>query len=185
VNLQHLDHSRYDSTDLFRVIVIFSSVFYGGSDAWNHLVETLLAEYISNSLILVVGVSIGTLSIGITTAWLTSICEFPGRKVFQWTLLLPLAIPAYIIAYTYTGMLDFSGPLQTFLRDSFGWGARDYWFPEVRSIGGAIAMMSLLLYPYVYLLTRAAFLEQSSSLQKVVCGSISAILGNFFISNFK
>lgn len=147
------------------LIVVFSSVLQGNSgvdSAWQHLVDTVLADYISNSLILMLGVSIGTLTIGISTAWLTSICEFPGRKFFQWALLLPLAVPAYIIAYTYTGMLDFTGPLQTFLRHSFGWGARDYWFPEIRSIGGAISMLSLVLYPYVYLLTRAAFLEQSS-----------------------
>lgn len=144
------------------VIVVFSSIFYGTGDAWAHLVDTVLADYISNSLILMLGVSVGTLSMGITTAWLTSICEFPGRKIFQWALLLPLAVPAYIIAYTYTGMFDFAGPVQTALRELFGWGARDYWFPEIRSIGGAITMLSLVLYPYVYLLTRAAFLEQSS-----------------------
>lgn len=144
------------------VIVIFSSIFYGSGDAWEHLVDTVLADYVSNSLILMAGVSIGTLTMGISTAWLTSLCEFPGRKIFQWALLLPLAVPAYIIAYTYTGMLDFTGPLQSMLRDVFGWQARDYWFPKIRSIGGAIAMLSLVLYPYVYLLTRAAFLEQSS-----------------------
>lgn len=144
------------------VITVVSHVFDGQSDVWQHLVDTVLADYISNSLLLMLGVSFGTLSIGITTAWLTSICEFPGRKFFQWALLLPLAVPAYIIAYTYTGMLDFSGPVQTFIRESFGWGPRDYWFPEIRSIGGAMMMLSLVLYPYVYLLTRAAFLEQSS-----------------------
>ena len=144
------------------VITVFSFVFQGSNDAWNHLVDTVLSDYISNSLILMLGVTYGTLTIGITTAWLTSICEFPGRRFFQWALLLPLAVPAYIIAYTYTGMLDFAGPVQTFLREVTGWGPRDYWFPEVRSIGGAMMMLSLVLYPYVYLLTRAAFLEQSS-----------------------
>jgi len=144
------------------VFTVFSFVFQDSGDVWNHLAETVLSDYIINSLLLMLGVSFGTLSIGITTAWLTSLCEFPGRKLFQWALLLPLAMPAYIIAYTYTGMLDFSGPLQTILRDTFNWGARDYWFPEIRSIGGAIMMLSLVLYPYVYLLTRAAFLEQSS-----------------------
>lgn len=144
------------------VIVVFSSTFLGTNDAWDHLVDTVLADYVINSLILMLGVSVGTLSMGITTAWLTSLCEFPGRKIFQWALLLPLAIPAYIIAYTYTGMFDFTGPLQTTIRETFGWTARDYWFPEIRSIGGAITMLSLVLYPYVYLLTRAAFLEQSS-----------------------
>ncbi|MCU7835756.1 MAG: iron ABC transporter permease [gamma proteobacterium symbiont of Taylorina sp.] len=144
------------------VIVILSSVFHGVGDNWIHLVDTVLADYVTHSLILMFGVSIGTLSIGVTTAWLTSFCDFPGRKFFQWALLLPLAVPAYIIAYTYTGMLDFTGPVQTFLREWFGWRAGDYWFPEIRSIGGAISMLSLVLYPYVYLLSRAAFLEQSS-----------------------
>lgn len=144
------------------IITVFSFVFHGSNDAWQHLVETVLSDYIINSLVLMLGVAMGTLSIGITTAWLTSLCEFPGRKFFQWALLLPLAVPAYIIAYTYTGMLDFAGPVQSLLREVFNWGARDYWFPEVRSIGGAMIMLSLVLYPYVYLLTRAAFLEQSS-----------------------
>ncbi len=145
------------------MFTVFSFVFYGVNETWRHLLDTVLQDYILNSLILLMlGVSIGTLSMGITTAWLTSICRFPGRKVFQWALLLPLAVPAYIIAYTYTGMLDFSGPVQTFLRETFHWSARDYWFPEVRSIGGAVIMLSLVLYPYVYLLARAAFLEQSS-----------------------
>ena len=144
------------------VLTVFSFVFYGANETWQHLLNTVLQDYILNSLILMLGVSIGTLSMGITTAWLTSICRFPGRNIFQWALLLPLAVPAYIIAYTYTGMLDFSGPVQTFLRETFHWSARDYWFPEVRSIGGAVIMLSLVLYPYVYLLARAAFLEQSS-----------------------
>jgi iron(III) transport system permease protein len=88
-------------------------------------------------------------------------CEFPGRRLFEWALLLPMALPAYIIAYTYTGMLDFAGPVQTTLRELFGWSYGDYWFPDVRSLSGAILMLSLVLYPYVYLLARAAFLEQS------------------------
>jgi iron(III) transport system permease protein len=146
------------------VLTIFAVSFEvgGGSDVWQHLVDTVLIDYISNSLLLIFGVSIGTLLIGVSTAWLTSVCDFPGRKIFQWSLLLPLAFPAYIIAYTYTGMLDFAGPVQTALRELFNWGARDYWFPEVRSLTGAMLMFSLVLYPYVYLLTRAAFLEQST-----------------------
>ena len=144
------------------VFTIFSFVFQDSGEVWKHLSETVLSDYISNSLWLMLGVSAGTLTIGVTTAWLTSICDFPGRRIFQWSLLLPMAIPAYIIAYTYTGMLDFEGPVQSLLRDTFHWGARDYWFPEVRSLFGAMIMLSLVLYPYVYLLTRAAFLEQSS-----------------------
>ncbi len=138
-----------------------SAIFQPLNENWQHLKEFLLAEYITNSLILMLGVSIGVLSMGITTAWLTSMCNFPGRRMFSWLLLLPLAIPAYIIAYTYTGLLDFAGPVQTFIRDVTGWGIRDYWFPEVRSLGGAITMLSLVLYPYVYMMSRAAFLEQS------------------------
>ena len=143
------------------VITVFSFVLEPAGDVWQHLVETVLRDYVVNSLLLMVGVAAGTLLIGLPTAWLTSMCEFPGRRVFEWALLLPMAIPAYIIAYTYTGLLDFTGPVQSGLRQLFGLSYGDYWFPEVRSIGGAIIMLSLVLYPYVYLLARAAFLEQS------------------------
>ncbi|MBT7044816.1 MAG: iron ABC transporter permease, partial [Gammaproteobacteria bacterium] len=115
----------------------------------------------ANSALLVLGVTVGTLLIGVSTAWLTAMCQFPGKKLFVWLLLLPLAMPAYIIAYTYTGLFDFAGPVQTQLREWTGWGYGDYYFPEIRSLGGAISMLSLVLYPYVYLLARAAFLEQS------------------------
>jgi iron(III) transport system permease protein len=143
------------------VLVVGSAIFQPFNDNWQHLKEVLLAEYITNSLILMLGVSVGVLSIGVITAWLTSMCEFPLRRLFSWLLLLPLAIPAYIIAYTYTGLLDFSGPVQTQLREFSGWSYGDYWFPQVRSIEGAIVMLSLVLYPYVYMMARAAFLEQS------------------------
>jgi iron(III) transport system permease protein len=145
------------------ILVILGFVLQPFNENWQHLIDNLLFEYVSNSLILMVGVSIGVLSMGIITAWLTSSCEFPGRSVLSWTLLLPLAIPAYIVAYTYTGLLDFSGPVQEQLRAWFGWGYGDYWFPEIRSLGGAICMLSLVLYPYVYMMARAAFLEQSVS----------------------
>ncbi|MEW6488684.1 MAG: iron ABC transporter permease, partial [Thermodesulfobacteriota bacterium] len=102
-----------------------------------------------------------TLLLGVGTAWLATVCRFPGQRVFQWALLLPMAMPAYIIAYTYTGLLDFAGPVQSALRGWFGWGYGDYWFPPVRSLGGAVAMLALVLYPYVYLLSRTAFQEQS------------------------
>jgi len=143
------------------VITVFAYVFVPAGDVWSHLVETVLADYVTNSLLLMVGVGAGTLLMGVSTAWLTSVCEFPGRRFFQWALLLPLAVPAYIIAYTYTGLLDFAGPVQMQLREWTGWSYGDYWFPQVRSVGGAIAMLSLVLYPYVYLLARSAFLEQS------------------------
>jgi iron(III) transport system permease protein len=143
------------------VLTVFGYVFYPAGEIWGHLARTVLQDYVVNSLLLMLGVGIGTLTMGVTTAWLVSTCEFPGRRIFEWAQLLPLAMPAYIIAYTYTGMLAFEGPVQGQLRDWFGWSWGDYWFPEVRSLGGAIAMLSLVLYPYVYLMARAAFLEQS------------------------
>ena len=143
------------------VLVVIGFVAVPAGDVWRHLAQTVLPDYIGNSLLLMVGVSVGTLIGGVGAAWLTSMCRFPGRGVFEWALLLPMAMPAYIIAYTYTGMLDFSGPVQTTLRDWTGWGYGDYWFPQIRSLPGAAVMLSLVLYPYVYLLTRAAFLSQS------------------------
>ena len=115
----------------------------------------------ANTLLLMLGVALGTLIGGVGTAWLTAMCRFPGRGLFEWALILPMAMPAYIIAYTYTGMLDFSGPVQGALRDWTGWGFGDYWFPRIRSLEGAAVMLALVLYPYVYLLSRAAFLSQS------------------------
>ncbi|MBC8211498.1 MAG: iron ABC transporter permease [Gammaproteobacteria bacterium] len=143
------------------VLTIASFVFEPSGENWEHLKQTVLPEYLSNSALLVAGVSVGTLLIGVSTAWLTAMCRFPGKQLFVWMLLLPLAMPAYIIAYTYTGLFDFAGPVQSQIREWTGWGYRDYYFPEVRSLGGAISMLSLVLYPYVYLLARSAFVEQS------------------------
>ena len=143
------------------VLVVLSYVFVPAGDTWSHLYDTVLSRYIANSLWLVIGVGAGTLVIGVGGAWLVTMCRFPGRPVFESALLLPLAVPAYVIAYTYTGLFEFAGPVQGFLREFFGWSRGAYWFPEIRSLGGAIAMMTLVLYPYVYLLSRAAFLEQS------------------------
>lgn len=145
----------------FPVLVVLANIFVPTGDVWQHLADTVLWRYISNTLWLAVGVGLGTLIIGGGTAWLCSMCRFPGRTVFEWALLLPLAVPTYAIAFTYAGMFEFAGPVQSALRDWFGWGRRDYWFPEIRSLGGAITVMTLVLYPYVYLLARAAFLNQS------------------------
>ena len=145
------------------VLTVFSFIFYGDTGVMSHLVDTVLPDYLFNTTCLVLGVAFGTLSIGIVCGWLVSVCEFPGRRRFQWMLLLPMAMPAYIIAYTYTGMLDFAGPLQTFLREWFEWRHGDYWFPEIRSLWGAMVMLSLVLYPYVYLLARASFMQQSDA----------------------
>ncbi len=143
------------------VLVIVGFVLVPAGDAWQHLADTVLADYVVNTLLLMLGVAVGTLIGGVGTAWLTSMCRFPGRGLFEWALILPMAMPAYIIAYTYTGMLDFAGPVQSTLRDWTGWRFGDYWFPEIRSLEGAATMLALVLYPYIYLLSRAAFLGQS------------------------
>ena len=149
------------------ILTIAISVFEPPGENWQHLKDTVLKEYIVNSMLLTCGVGIGTLLIGVSTAWLTAMCSFPGKNLFVWLLLLPLAMPAYIVAYTYTGMFDFAGPLQTMVRDWTGWRYRDYYFPQIRSMGGAITMLSLVLYPYVYLLGRSTFLEQSVGVMEV------------------
>ena len=143
------------------VLSVLSNIFADSGEVWKHLAETVLWTYISNSFWLMIGVGLGVLIIGVGTAWLVTLCRFPCRWIFEWALLLPLAAPAYILAYTYTDFLDFSGPVQTALRNLFGWKFGDYWFPNVRSLWGAIVMLALVLYPYVYLLARVAFLEQS------------------------
>ncbi|MBX2808135.1 MAG: iron ABC transporter permease [Cellvibrionaceae bacterium] len=144
--------------------VIAAFVGSGSAALWQHLASTLLWEYVSNSLLLMLGVGAGVFILGVPTAWFTSMYRFPGHRLLAWALLLPLAFPAYIIAYTYTGMLDVSGPVQTTLREWTGWQYGDYWFFNIRSLGGAVVMLSLVLYPYVYLLVRTAFLEQSATI---------------------
>lgn len=132
---------------------------------WQHLLDSVLPNYIVNSLILMTGVCLGVTLVGTCTAWLIANCRFPGHKVFGWMLILPLAMPAYVMAYVYTDFLEYSGPLQTALRLIFSWeNSNEYWFPEVRSHGGAIVLLSLVLYPYVYALARAAFSAQALSL---------------------
>ncbi len=155
------------------VVVVLGYLFEPAGEVWRHLADTVLEDYVVNSLLLMIGVAIGVLLVGVSTAWLTSMCQFPGRSVFEWALLLPMAIPAYIIAYTYTGLFDFAGPVQTLIREWTGWGYGDYWFPEIRSIEGAALMLTLVLYPYVYLLSRAAFLGQS-----ICVLDVSRTLGN-------
>jgi iron(III) transport system permease protein len=139
--------------------------FFPEENIWPHLVSTVLTRYVMNTVALMAGVAFGTLIIGVGTAWMVTHYEFTGRSHLVWALLLPFAVPAYVIAYVYTDLLEFSGPLQSLLRDIFGWqSARDYYFPRIRSLGGAMCMMILVLYPYVYLLARSAFVEQSASL---------------------
>lgn len=151
----------------FPILTVFSSVFASKADIWRHLAETVLSSYVTNSLLMVLGVGIGVLFIGVPAAWMVTLCRFPGRKLFDWALLLPMAMPAYVVAYTYTGLLDYAGPAQTALRDVLGMEGQLRWIPDIRSLPGAIVMLVLVLYPYVYLLARAAFLEQSACVLEV------------------
>jgi iron(III) transport system permease protein len=144
------------------ILAIVWIALFPTENSWGHLTSTVLPGYIATTVLLMAGVGLGVTVIGTGTAWLVAMCRFPGRGVFAWLLILPLAMPAYVIAYTYTDLLEYAGPVQTALRSMFEWrDAKDYWFPEIRGKGGAIVMLTLVLYPYVYLLARAAFLEQS------------------------
>ncbi len=143
------------------VVTVLAAVFVPAPEIWGHLAQTVLPRYLINTAILVAGVAAGTLVIGVGTAWLVAMCRFPGRQIFEWALLLPFAVPGFVIAYAYTDFLQYAGPVQSWLRAAFGWGSEDYWFPPIRSRGGAVAMLTLTLYPYVYLIARTAFLEQS------------------------
>ncbi|MGQ0545861.1 MAG: ABC transporter permease [Betaproteobacteria bacterium] len=145
------------------VAYVAASIFAGGGEAWAHLAVTALAQYTANTLLLLAAVSAGVISMGVLSAWLVSAYRFPGRDFLEWGLMLPLAMPAYVMAYAYTDWLQFSGPVQSALRAATGWQARDYWFPEIRSLWGAAAMLAFALYPYVYLIARTAFVELSRS----------------------
>lgn len=131
---------------------------------WSHLFSTVLSDYLINSLLLAVGTGAGSLFLGTACAWCIVRYQFPLRSFLQWALLLPMAMPGYIIAYTYTGILDFSGPVQSFIRDTFSLRYGQYYFPDIQSLPGAILMLSLVLFPYVYLLGLGAFKAQSTSL---------------------
>lgn len=143
------------------MVAVALAALTGGTDTIQHLAETVLSRYILTTVALVALVSIGTLGIGVGAAWLVTMTRFPGVRLFEIALVLPLAFPAYVLAYAYTFVLDHPGIVQTTLRSVTGWEPRDYWFPEIRSLGGAAVMLILVLYPYVYLLARAAFLQQS------------------------
>jgi iron(III) transport system permease protein len=138
--------------------VIFNFLLQPELDIWRHLVETLLADLVINTVILAAGVLTGTFFLGVSLAWLTGVCDFPGRKLLSWALLLPMAMPTYVLAFVSLGLFDFTGPLQTTLR---AWlPSFSKWFPNIRSAGGVVVVMTLALYPYVYLLARNAFRTQ-------------------------
>ncbi|GGI20686.1 ABC transporter permease [Oxalicibacterium faecigallinarum] len=147
------------------IIGVLSNLFVvadAEAQTFTHLWQTVLPEYILNSLTIALIVTVLTAVIGIGCAWLVAVFDFPGRKLFEWALILPLAMPAYVVAYAYTDFLQFTGPIQSGLRELFGWqGRSSYWFPEVRSVSGAGILFAFILYPYVYLIVRNAFLERS------------------------
>jgi iron(III) transport system permease protein len=145
------------------IVAVVSNVFLSSETTWSHLVSTVLPEYVWNTLLLVLLVAAGVMFFGVLSAWLVTAYSFPGQRLLEWALVLPLAMPAYVMAYAYTDWLQAAGPVQTTLREITGWRVREYWFPEIRSLPGAAAMLSFALYPYVYLLSRTAFLEQSST----------------------
>ena len=149
-------------------VLITAAAGAGSSGAtWSHLASTVLGDYVFNTLVLCAGVAAGVFGLGVGSAWLVTRYEFTGRSVFEWAQVLPLAMPAYVMAYVYTDLLQFTGPLQTALRQFMGWTRADYWFPEVRSLGGAAAMLSMALYPYVYMLARTAFIERAGGMVEV------------------
>ncbi|MGE8436204.1 MAG: ABC transporter permease [Pseudomonas palmensis] len=129
---------------------------------WSHLLDTQMSRLLGNTLTLILGVGVGVTVLGVSLAWLTSLCEFPGRRWLDWALMLPFAIPAYVLAFVFVGLLDFSGPVQTLLREWFG----PMRLPRVRSTGGVIIVLMLVFYPYVYLLARTAFLAQGKGLME-------------------
>jgi iron(III) transport system permease protein len=145
------------------VLYVAGSVFSGGSDTWAHLFATGLPRYAWNTALLLLGVASGVVSIGVVSAWLVTTYRFPGRDILEWALVLPLAMPAYVMAYAYTDWLQFTGSVQSALRGATGWQAREYWFPEIRSMWGAAAILSLALFPYVYIIARTAFAGLSRS----------------------
>ena len=150
------------------VLAVLMSAFGDSGGLWSHLYDTVLGRYISNTLILMAGVGVVAIGFGVSSAWVISRYDFAGRRMLEWMLLLPAAIPAYIIAYSYTEFFEYAGPLQSGLRHLFGWQSpRNYWFPEIRSLGGAILVMASVLYPYIYMVTRIAFRLTPASLFEI------------------
>ena len=150
------------------VLAVLVAAFGDSGGLWSHLYDTVLGRYISNTLILMAGVGVVAIGFGVSSAWVISRYDFVGRRILEWMLLLPAAIPAYIIAYSYTEFFEYAGPLQSGLRHLFGWQSpRDYWFPEIRSLGGAILVMASVLYPYIYMVTRIAFRLTPASLFEI------------------
>lgn len=166
---------------LLPLLAVVWLAFSSDSNIWPHLWATSLPRYLSNSLIMMFGVAAIAVAIGVSSAWLVVTKEFPAAKYFEWLLLLPLAVPAYIGAYAFVDFFEFAGPVQTALRGMFGWAdGTQYWFPEIRTRGAAIFVISLSLYPYVYLLARAAYREQATGAFEVARALGCGPWGSFF-----
>ena len=146
------------------ILAIFFTAVGETNQLFSHLMSTVMLTYTFNTVVLAVGVMFLSLLLGIPSAWLMAMCRLPTERILQWALVLPLAMPGYIVGYIFTDWFDFAGPIQIALRNVMGWQAGDYWFPDIRTLGGAIIVLALVLYPYVYLLCRAAFMEQNVSL---------------------
>ncbi len=146
------------------ILIVISSIFGEWSENWSHIYDFALFNYIYNSSILVIGVLFIVLIIGTTSAWIVTNYQFFGKNTLEWALILPLAVPAYILAYTFTGLFDTYGTANILIRDLFGFEDNYTLFPNVRNLVGAIIVFSFTLYPYVYLVTRSAFLNQSQSM---------------------
>ena len=150
------------------VAALLLAAFGDSGGLWGHLVDTVLATYVTNTLLLMGGVGSVAMVFGVSSAWVISRYDFAGRDMLEWMLLLPAAIPAYIIAYCYTDFFEYAGPVQSALRAAFGWQSpRDYFFPEIRSVGGAVLVMASVLYPYIYMVTRIAFRLTPASLFEI------------------
>ncbi len=143
------------------ILAVLSQVLVPSGGAWQHLARTVLPLYLSNSLLLVTLTVALALAIGVGAGWLVAGFDFAGRGVLQWALMLPMTVPGYVIAYVYYDWLAYAGPVQSTLRQMFGWGRGDYWFPQIASLPGAAVLLGFVLYPYIYLLARAAFATQS------------------------
>jgi len=146
------------------LVIVLLSLTGDYSDNWTHLYNFVLGDYITNSILLVLGVGLISLIIGTSSAWIITKYDFFGRRILEWALILPLAIPPYILAYTFTGLFDDYGSANEFIRWIFNLDSSFVFFPNVRNIFGAIIVFAFTLYPYIYLISRAAFLNQSKTL---------------------
>jgi iron(III) transport system permease protein len=163
------------------ILSVFIIALTPTENIWPHLLSTTLPRYASNTLLLMFFVGLFSGIIGTFTAWLITRYRFFGSNWLRWALFLPLALPAYVASYALVDLLEYAGPVQSFLRSLFNWQtSQDYWFPEVRSLSSAIFVLSLALYPYVYLMARSAFLEQSDSAEEVAKSLGISVVGRFF-----